>query len=215
MVQALRYSTLLIAFGAGLLSGPVAGAATELLLRAGGVTLGGAASGGTLSFILYFLVVGPVEELVKFLAALPVTLRRRDFVNSSGGMLLAVSVALGFAGGENILYLMAFGPDLTLPRLILGNLGHAGFSVFWGYAYGVILHEEAPGTLLPAGLVLAALLHGMYDYLLTFSMGGAILALSFSMVLYLFLFAFLRAERARNQSLLEKRERKGRIPVIK
>lgn len=176
----------------GLMSGPVAGVLSHSIQRA---TLPAASSGDHLNeFFLYFLVVGPVEEGLKFLAVVLAALRRTDFRSSVDGILLGIAAALGFAGGENVLYLFAFGLSDTLPRLILGNLGHAAYSVFWGYALGVVMHENAPFSLILTGLAIASLAHGAYNFLLTRSFLGAMIAFALSAALFWFLFVFFRSE---------------------
>ncbi|MCR9143055.1 MAG: PrsW family intramembrane metalloprotease [bacterium] len=206
----LRPATLWLVFGAGLLSGPVAGATSALVesLTIAPNAYSGARAAGNYAapaifdlqaFLLYFLIVGPVEEIAKFLAVFFAGLRRSDFRTSNDGIVLGIAAALGFACGENILYLLAFGPGQTLPRLILGNLGHAAFAVFWGYALGAVLHENANAALIVAGLLIASLFHGAYNYLLGYSMPGALLAFALSGALYSFMFRFLRGERNRNR----------------
>lgn len=201
----LKPATLWMVFGAGLLSGPLAGAASNLVesisigSAAGRPISGAAALFDLRSFLLYFLIVGPFEEIAKFLAVFFAGLRRPDFRSSNDGIVLGIAAALGFACGENILYMLAFGPAQTIPRLILGNLGHAAFAVFWGYALGAVLHENAHPALIVAGLVIAAFFHGAYNYLLGFSTPGALLAFVLSGGLYAFMFQFLRGERDRNR----------------
>ena len=148
-------------------------------------------------FLLYFAVVGPVEEGGKFLAAFAIVLRKRDFSTTLDGVLVAAVAGLGFAALENMLYLAAYGLPATLPRLILGNLGHAAFSIFWGYSFGIVLHEGAPAGSIAWGLVLAALLHGAYDYLLIISPYVAPSAFVLSAGLYWFVLRLIRSERAR------------------
>jgi RsiW-degrading membrane proteinase PrsW (M82 family) len=196
----LKPATLWMVFLAGLVSGPPAGLMTGIIESwslSNGVARPEAFD--LQSFLLYFFIVGPVEEAAKFLAVFFVALRRRDFRTSTDGIVLGIASALGFACGENLLYMLAFGPELTLPRLILGNLGHAAYAVFWGYALGAVLHENAPAVLIVVGLAVAALFHGTYNYLLGFSLLGALLAFTLSGGLYLFMFRFLRAERSRNR----------------
>ncbi len=195
-----RQATLWRVFFLGLASGPVAGVLSYLIQKS---TIPGSRGlfDNTLNeFFLYFLVVGPVEEGLKFFAVVLGALRRPDFRNSAGGILLGIVAALGFAGGENVLYLMAFGLPDTLPRLFLGNLGHAAYSVFWAYALGAVLHENAPFSLILTGLTIAALAHGAYNFFLTRSIPGAIFAFALSALLFWFLFAFFRAEIKRRGS---------------
>src|SRR5207249_4382994 len=51
-----------------------------------------------------FLVIGPAEEISKFLATLWSVRRERDFDEPSDGIVAAAAAALGFAFAENIGY---------------------------------------------------------------------------------------------------------------
>lgn len=195
----LRAGTVWRVFVYGLLAGPLAGILSLSIQQA---VLGGSTGNHGLpleEFILYFAVVGPVEEGAKFLAVVLAALRRTDFRGSVEGILLGVIAALGFAGGENVLYMTSYGVAETLPRLILGNLGHAAYSVFWGYALGVVMHENAPFSLILSGLTIASLAHGAYNFFLTRSIWGAMISLGLSALLFWFLFAFLRSEIVRRR----------------
>ena len=194
----LNRSALFLAFLAGVMVGPPAGIISGLIESNALPTRTLEGAFHLRDFLLYFLIVGPVEELFKFLAVFFTSLRRLDFKNSSDGILLAVAAALGFAGGENIVYLFFHGLQMTWPRLVLGNLGHAAFSACWGYAFGVTLHEDALPEMLIVGLVLASLLHGAYNYFLTYSFAGAALAFALSGALYVLLYRLIRTERRRN-----------------
>ena len=142
-----------------------------------------------------------LQEFSKFVVAIIITLKTNMVKRYVDGMLLAVVVAIGFAAGENVLYLIKFGPELTWLRLILGNLGHAAYAVFWGYVIGVVFTQAAPGSLLLIGLALSSFLHGVYDYFLTFNLTGLIIALAFSLMMFVFLFWFIRFE---NKQLKQK-----------
>ncbi len=190
--------TLLLAFGLGVISGPVAGL-ISWLIETNLLTKNTAGAGHLRNFLLYFLIVGPVEEIAKFLALFLATFRAMDFRNSSDGILLAIAAALGFAGGENVLYLLALDVERTLPRLILGNLGHAAFSVYGGYALGVVMHENASPSLIVAALTLASLFHGAYNYFLTLSIAGAMVSFLLSGLLYVLMLKLIRAEKERNR----------------
>jgi len=186
-----------VAFVAGLASGPIAGSVTFVLRGALELPL---LSDVWQNIVLFFFLVGPIEELTKFFAAFLATHRRSDFRGAPDGIFIAIAAALGFASGENLLYLQVYGPDQTLPRLILANLGHASFAVYWGYAYGVMMHERASFGLLPATLAIAALLHGLYDYLLQFHFIFALLAFCLLFLSVVFMFVFLRGEMKRTRN---------------
>ncbi len=160
------FRNLSIAFLLGLSFGPVAGI-LSLFLSFPFESLPFHFSPGSVSFLTFFIVVGPVEETVKLIAAFTAISRIQKIPSPLSGLLLAIAASLGFAGGENVLYLLGAGIDVTLPRLFLGNLGHAAFSLFWGYALGVVFYHKREQLLIFKGLFLSGILHGAYDYLLT------------------------------------------------
>jgi RsiW-degrading membrane proteinase PrsW (M82 family) len=190
--------TISLVFLAGLVSGPAAGAA-EMLFAREFLTGPGISGAVVKSAVFYMLGVGPIEEAAKFIAVFLAALRRSDFKNSSDGILLAIAAALGFAAGENVLYMFSYGPADTAARLFLGNFGHASFSVYWGYALGVVLHENARFSLVVEGLALAALLHGLYDFLLTLPSPGPGFALLLAFTLIVFFLLFFKKEKDRHR----------------
>ncbi|MCE9597565.1 MAG: PrsW family intramembrane metalloprotease [Spirochaetia bacterium] len=201
----LKPATVIVVFAAGILAGPICGMA-EVFFETQVLSGPEMQHPGLRAFALYMFGVGPIEEVGKFLAVFLIALQRADFKNSSDGILLAICSALGFAAGENLIYMANFGPVATLPRLILGNLGHASFSAYWGYALGVALHENARLTIVIEGLLLAAVLHGVYDLLLTFSIPGAIGAMLLAGLLMVLLVGFFRREGARHKLPLKKQK---------
>lgn len=198
-----------IVFMAGLVSGPLAGLGEFLFERE---FLSGV-HGSVKSAVFYLLCVGPVEEGAKFLAVFLFALRRPDFKNSSDGIFLAVAAALGFAAGENVVYLLSYGPAATAGRLVLGNLGHASFSAAWGYALGVALHEDARFSIVLEGLLLAAVLHGLYDFLLTIPDPGPAFAIVLLGVMIVLFLVFFKRETARHRkkTLAVPRQRQRRL----
>jgi RsiW-degrading membrane proteinase PrsW (M82 family) len=183
-------------FPAGMIAGPAAGALTLLLQNSLRLDFLSREIGG---FFLYFFLIGPIEEVAKFLAMFLGAHRDADFKNASDGIMIAAAAALGFAAGENLLYLYAFGPENTIYRLILANAGHAAFSVPWGYGLGAIIHERAPFHLLGSALLISALLHGAYDFLLVIGGVGPVVALLLLLLYATGAFMFIRIERNRNR----------------
>ncbi len=183
-----------VAFTAGVLSAPVAGVVSYFLQTGflGDKLL--ADEFHLYQFILYFFIVGPAEEGIKFLAFFLVVIRNLRIKKTHEVILLGMATALGFAGAENILYLYAYGWQLTLPRLLLGNLGHAGYAVFWAYGMGAHLTENAPYHLIWAGLLAASVLHGVYNYFLSFSYSYAVVSFLLFAGVTFFMFHFLRVE---------------------
>ena len=109
-------------------------------------------------------VVGPVEEVSKFLAVRLGAYRSRYFEEPMDGLVHGAAASLGFASLENLLYVLSFGPEVMLVRAPLSTLAHLVFGSLWGYGLG--LHQQGerrrrgPLLLLLAG---AALLHGAFN----------------------------------------------------
>ena len=125
-------------------------------------------------------VVGPVEELSKFLAVRLGPYRSLYFDEPRDGLVYCVAASLGFASVENLGYIIAFGPEVMVVRAPVSTLAHVIFGSFWGIALGLQAHERTRGRALwlAAGLVAAAVVHGVFNILVsTVSLVGLLLAL--------------------------------------
>lgn len=120
-------------------------------------------------FVLFF-VVGPVEELLKLLAVYFYAYRRKEFDEPLDGVIFSATAALGFAAIENVVYLAQNDERLVLLRGTLSNPGHALFSAMWGLSLSKakaspnMISQRLP--IVARGLVLASLLHSLFDTLL-------------------------------------------------
>ncbi len=110
-----------------------------------------------------FLIAGLLEEGAKMAAVSGVLVPRPFFRTVSDGMVYTVTVSLGFAFFENLLY--SLGPWwVILIRGVTAVPLHAGASGIMGYYLGCsALGEERQAG---RGLLLAVLIHGLYDFLL-------------------------------------------------
>ena len=120
--------------------------------------------------LVLIFVVGPIEELLKFLVVYFYAYRRKEFDEPLDGVIFSATAALGFAAIENVFYLARNEPALVLLRGPLSNPGHALFSALWGL--GLSKAKAAPNMLwrrLPVvarGFLMASLLHSLFDLLL-------------------------------------------------
>ncbi len=124
-----------------------------------------------LSHILVLLfIVGPVEELVKLLVVYLYAYRKPQFDEPLDGVIFSATAALGFAAVENVVYLGQHDPMLVLLRGPLSNPGHALFSALWGLSLSRA--KAAPNLvrtrfpIIAGGLLLASVLHSLFDILL-------------------------------------------------
>jgi RsiW-degrading membrane proteinase PrsW (M82 family) len=119
-----------------------------------------------------FLVIGPIEELCKFLVVRIGIFRNQEFDEPLDGIIYAAAAALGFASLENILYVVDFGHggrikwQLLALRSMLALPGHVIFASTWGYALGR-RRFEADFPVWPMVLG-AAWLHAAYDFVLLY-----------------------------------------------
>ena len=125
-------------------------------------------------------VVGPVEELSKFMAVRLGPYRSLYFDEPRDGLVYATAASLGFASMENLGYIFSYGPEVMLLRAPVSTLAHVIFASFWGYALGLQARQgrqRRPLWVL-AGLAVAAAVHGLFNILLlSFSIAGVLLAL--------------------------------------
>lgn len=113
-----------------------------------------------------FLLVALIEEFSKFIFVRWVLYPNKNFNEPFDGIVYAVSVSLGFAGFENILYVMNSdnGVATGIMRMFTAVPAHATFAVLMGYFLGRAKHEKGKSYLAWYGLFVATLFHGAYDY---------------------------------------------------
>lgn len=87
-------------------------------------------------FLRKVVFTSGLEEFFKWLILLLAIYRHVEFEDAYDGILYGVSISLGFATVENILYLLTFGTDIAFLRALLPVSGHALFGVVLGYYFG-------------------------------------------------------------------------------
>ena len=131
--------------------------------------------------LFLFLIVGPIEELCKYSVVKRFIFHTEHFDERIDGVVYMVVAAMGFAGFENIMYIIN-SPNPTLVgiiRCVTSTPGHAIFSgffgIFLGNAYICRKNQEygkAWGQII-LGFLIALTLHAIYD-LFAFSQNTAI-----------------------------------------
>ena len=166
--------------------------------------------------LLYFVVVGLVEEGAKYYVLKKTTWSLYDFNCQYDGVVYAVFVSLGFAVWENISYVLHYGFSTALIRAVTAIPGHACFGVFMGVFYGLArgyeyLEERQKAKLFRVfAVVIPTLIHGTYDYIA--SMGTQTGDLYFILfVAVLFILSFVLVHRlAKNDHYFSVRRRQYR-----
>jgi RsiW-degrading membrane proteinase PrsW (M82 family) len=111
------------------------------------------------------LVIGPVEELAKFIPFLLILARSKHFDEELDGIIYAAFIGLGFALHENRYYLSVLEGGQAVARSLISPIIHALFASVWGYAYGFAGRFKLPAAVvILLGLLLSMFLHGIYDF---------------------------------------------------
>jgi RsiW-degrading membrane proteinase PrsW (M82 family) len=132
--------------------------------------------------LFFYLVVAPVEEVVKWLAIRLYAFRSDRFDAVIDGAVYGAMAGLGFATIENAIYItrsvaevgamgqqqIATAGQTAAVRLLAGP-GHVIYSAFAGYYLGLAkFNRENAGPIVVKGLLIAAFIHATYNSLVTY-----------------------------------------------
>jgi RsiW-degrading membrane proteinase PrsW (M82 family) len=116
-----------------------------------------------------FVVAGLVEEFIKRTVVQLTAYRAGAFDEAMDGIVYTVVAGLGFACLENILYVMGRPLSIALIRAFTAVPLHTLASGLMGYWVGQARFAPNPAVeraLMRRGLLVAVLVHGLYDFLL-------------------------------------------------
>ena len=123
-----------------------------------------------------FVIWSIIEEVMKFFAARVTVLNRRENDEPIDPVIYMVTVALGFAAAENILFLLSpLAGDTVMQTIMTGNLRFIGAtllpflsSAVIGVALALSFYKSRRAKRLYAlyGVILAALLHSAFNFLI-------------------------------------------------
>ncbi len=160
------YALTLKAIGYGLLSFLLAMVVGHVLSRVTNID-----PGNTVHLIIRAVVfVGLMEEGCKFLFLRGVVYRSPHFSQAIDGIYYAVQIGMGFALGENMLYLFGGDASALMVRMVSAVPAHGMFAVLMGFFVGEAkVFPSSAGLYSALGLGFATLAHGYYDNFLFFS----------------------------------------------
>ncbi|MDF2720889.1 MAG: prsW [Paenibacillus sp.] len=117
-----------------------------------------------------FGITAAIEEFLKWFIVYYAIYKHTVFDEPYDGIVYAVSVSLGFATLENVIYAMlnSFSFSMLLFRALLPVSGHALFAVMMGYYMGKAKFGDPAQTkkLLAMSLLVPIICHGLFDYIL-------------------------------------------------
>ncbi len=117
--------------------------------------------------LVFSLFAGFSEEICKSIAAVYSTRWLGDLDEPVDAMIYAMTVALGFAAVENVLYAQNYGNEVLLVRFLWPVPAHMCYAAVWGYglAKARFVHPEKNRAVVMAPYVaIAALLHAAANY---------------------------------------------------
>ena len=114
-----------------------------------------------------FVVAGFTEELFKYLALVLLIWKSVQFNDKYDGIVYATFISLGFAGTENVLYVLQNGMTTGLMRAFTAVPAHAIFGISMGYYFGMArFYPKRERKLKIKALWIPVFLHGVYDFIL-------------------------------------------------
>ena len=201
---------LLISFGLGVvavgLSKLMYIALEPLGLRLDAVALGAERPLALLAYAV--LAIGPIEELSKLLPFVIVVLRFKAFDEPLDGIVYASFIGLGYAAAENVLYLNFLTPLESAARGFASPVVHILFASIWAYwTTQARLSGRPIGRPLLFGFLVAAFLHGIYDFLVLLNPVYA-LPIAASLILAIWIWRLFLLRRLHRDAVAQSRGRR-------
>jgi RsiW-degrading membrane proteinase PrsW (M82 family) len=116
------------------------------------------------SLLAGILVVGVVQEALKYAAVRYSVYPSPAYDQPIDGIVYAAAAGLGYATAANLQWTFEVGvpdPGAAAARFAVVTLGHASYAAVVGYFLGRAKFEEHGGAWLPAGLLAAAVANGV------------------------------------------------------
>lgn len=145
---------------------------------------------------------GIIEEFFKWFLLMLVIYHHIEFDDPYDGILYGVSLSLGFATVENVLYLLSYGVDTALMRALLPVSSHALFGVVMGFYLGKAKFSRlrSEKTWLALSLGVPMILHIIYNATLLLPGKWDYIIIPF--MIFLWLFGLHKVKRAHEHLVL-------------
>lgn len=125
------------------------------------------------SLYVSFLASSLVEEFYKYIVLYFLIWKNKNFNERFDGIVYSVFISLGFAGIENIVYVLnprLGGFKTAFLRAIFSVPGHALFGVFMGYYFALSKYEKKyKNKYFIYAFFIPWFLHAIYNFILTFN----------------------------------------------
>lgn len=153
-----------------------------------------------------FLVAAIPEEGFKLLALWFVLRKNPYFDEHFDGIVYAVSVGLGFAALENIVYVFTEEnwAITALFRALLAVPGHYAFAILMGYYYSVYHFVDHSPKVAACTLLVPVLAHGIYDAI---AMGAMVNSFVASISFFVLVFFCVKMHKVAKSKVLAQLEK--------
>ncbi len=133
-----------------------------------------------------------IEEFWKLFFTLVIAWRAKAFDERFDGIVYAVTVSMGFAAVENVMYIFGSGVATGLLRIVTAVPAHAIFGISMGYYLGRAKFDvKYRGLFLLLAFVVPWLMHGIYDFLLMTGITWMVVAFILFLIL-MYIYGFVR-----------------------
>jgi protease PrsW len=119
--------------------------------------------------LAFCLFVGLNEEICKAVTTVLIVGWLGDFDEPVDAMIYAMTVALGFAAIENLIYAARFGNEVLLVRFLWPVPAHMAYAALWGYGLAkarFVSPEKSRFVVMGPAVLLAGLVHAGANFLL-------------------------------------------------
>lgn len=118
------------------------------------------------TFVFAFAVVAFTEEGIKYLFLRYYCYKHAAFNEPLDGIVYSLTVSMGFAAFENIVYCANSDTATLVIRMLTAIPAHAAFAVIMGYHIGLAKTATNSRSRRLTGLYAAIFAHGCYDFFL-------------------------------------------------
>ncbi len=114
-----------------------------------------------------FMVASLCEEGFKLIVLFLLVWKSKEFNEKFDGIVYSCFISLGFAGVENLLYVLNSGVTTGLARALTAVPAHAIFGVTMGYFFAIAkFYPKKKKKYLWMSFLIPFILHGFYDFIL-------------------------------------------------
>lgn len=159
------------------------------------------------NFILYFFIIAPAEELSKYCLLRKGSWKHPAFNCFFDGIVYGVSVSLGFALYENLVYTFNYGLLTALSRSVTAIPAHASYGIFMGLWYGIskkAKNQNQKGLYHVSSILsclIPILIHGCYDFCLVQTGGFSMIFLLFIILLFMISYQTVKKASSRDRMI--------------